>query len=492
MGFLSDFTGYKYQDFSRKEFNVGIPRTASSTIQDATQKLSRVPRNELERLYMQDAQTFKMVNSYKQLLLQAGYRIVSDNKTNQKQYDEFFKEMGKIGMHYKLEQLMDRIIHDSILYGHAYIERVYDETGSRIVDLKPIDAKLMDYVRDMKYVILTDLEQNPLGYVMYVGYYTDAISDQYPQGSRVIPGYIFLRPERIANIVLSPFGNGFEGLGLVEPAYNQITRKMKIEEAASNAVFNAADSLIYATVGDPTIKPSNQLMNATLETLKKWTTNRRAVFAYPTNVGTLPVEQSPQVQELLHYLRQDQAAAAGFSLSMAIGGGESNNKSTMNTERRDFNTKLNAVARTIADQFSSKILNVLCKVNGYGSEAVMKWNNVSVDDRSEAVTQLDILAKDGAITTRELRNFVKNVYDLESDDEEWEEAQKSIMAQTEVLNEMPNQTPDSPLDIGEDAEVAPKKADSKGGKAGKSSTSHPLQVKKNIAKSKDSYEDVRQ
>jgi len=476
MGFLTNFTSMQYADFAKKATEVGVPRTSSSTIQDATQTLARVPRAELERLYIQDAQAFKIINTYKQLLLQAGYRIVSDNKTNQKQYDTFFENLGRIGLHYKLEPLIERIVHDCVLYGHAYVERVYDERGRYLLDLKPIDAKLMDYVRDMKYVIMTDLGQNPLGYTMYTGYYTDAISDMYPQGSRVIPGYIFLRPERIAHFILNPFGNGFEGIGLVEPAYNQITRKMNIEKTASNAIFNAADSLIYAIVGDANRSPSVQLMNSTLTTLKNWTTNRRAVYPYPTTVGTLPVEQSAQVQELLKYLRTDQAAAGGMSLSMAIGTGESNNKSTMNTERRDFNVKANAVWRSIANQFTSKILDVLYEVNKYGSKAIMKVNNVSIDDRSDMIPMLKTLSDMGSITPREARNYAKNVFDLETDDEEWEMSYRAQQAQTEMLPEMPNQSKDSPLNDKEEVS--------------KPNGNNPLQVKKNISKSKDSYEET--
>lgn len=473
MGFLSEYTNYRYADFAKKIEEIGIPRTASSTIEDATKTLSRVPKNALETLYMQDAQTFKIVNSYKQLLLQAGYRIVAENKTNQKQYDTFFENMGQIGMHYKLDQLMERIIHDAVLYGHAYVERVYDQTGTKILDLKPVDAKLMDYVRDMKYVIMTDYEQNPLGYTMYVGYYSDAIGDTYPRNARVIPGYIFLRPERIANFILSPFGNGFEGLGLIEPAYKQITRKIAIEEAASNAIFNAADSLKYAIVGDATTKPSQTLMVNTMEALKKWTTNKRAVFSYPTTVGTLANEQSPQVTEMLKYLRTDQAAAAGMSLSMAIGTGESNNKSTMNTERKDFNTKLNAVANTLAEQFNHKILDVLMDVNGYGSQAFCKWNTISIEDRTEFVAELKTLYDMGSITPEEARNYAKNVLDLETDDEAYKLYKEF---QSQHLPDMPNQTPGKPY---ENSQKTP-------------NSNNPVATKKAIGKSKDNYEEKRE
>ena len=204
MGFFGEFTGYKYASFEDKAKQIGVPRTASSTIGDATQKRSRVARKDLELLYIQDAQTFKLINSYKQLLLQAGYRIVSDNKGNQKKYDEFFKEIGGVGLHYKLQQLLERVIHDLALYGHAYVERIFDKGMNAMLDLKPIDAKLMDYVRDRNDRIMVDDGQNPLGYIMNVGYYSDGVTDTAPEGSKIDQGVIFLKPERIAHFILSP------------------------------------------------------------------------------------------------------------------------------------------------------------------------------------------------------------------------------------------------------------------------------------------------
>ncbi len=475
-GFFQEFTGYRYADFSSKIDSVGVPKTASSTSSDSENYGTRVGRKYLENLFLTDAQVSKTINTYKKLLLQAGYRIVAEKKTEQKQYDEFFKEMGKVGMRYKLEQLLGKIIFDLSLYGMAYVERVYDTSGRYIVDLKPIDAKLMDYVRNTHNTIMTDREQNPLGYTMDCGYYSDGIGDIPPRGSKVTSGHIFLEPKRIACFILDPYGNGFEGMGKIEPAYKQITRKQKIEEAASNAIYNAADSLMYAIVGDNLRKPSEQLMNATLKTLQNWTTNRRAVFANPTQVGSMKVEQSPQVQELLKYLRNDQAIAAGMSLGLATGSGD-NNKSTQNTERKDFNTQLNAMAREIATQFTSKILDELYEVNKYSCKAAMVWNNVSVDDRTDMVGILKTLFDMQAISSKEARLYAKNVLDLETDDEEWEE----FIKHTERLPEMPNVSEDAPLAKKEKKEVLNSK-----------DTKNEIAVKKNIKKSKDNYEEVRE
>jgi len=455
MGFFENYIGYNTANFVTNIEEVGKPTTASSTIQDVSDRNSRVQRKELERLFITDAQTFKIVTAYKQLLLQAGYKISAINKTSQKQYDDFFNELGKIGMGYKLEQLLGRIIHDCVLYGYSYVERVYDITGARIVDLKPIDAKLMDYARDSNGLIVTDRLQRPVGFTMNVGYYSNTKGDPLPAGVKLNSGQIFLDKKRIACFIINPYSNGFEGVGMIEPAYTQITRKIKVEDAASNSIYNSADSLIYAIVGDANRSASAPLMTSTLDTLKKWTTNRRAVFPYPTQVNAMDVAQSPQVNEILKYLRQEQATAGGMSLSMAVGSGESNNKSTMNTERRDFNTRLNALADEISTQFNSQILDYLYDINNYGSKAKLIWNEISVEDRSGMIAYLKTLYDIKAISPEEIRKYARDVMFLETDDNAWKKF---------FEDKSPESTPKS----------------------------NPLLAEKNIQNSKDNYEEVRQ
>ncbi len=455
MGFFENYIGYNTANFVTNIEEVGKPTTASSTIQDVSDRNSRVPRKELERLFITDAQTFKIVTAYKQLLLQAGYKISAINKTSQKQYDDFFNELGKIGMGYKLEQLLGRIIHDCVLYGYSYVERVYDVTGTRIVDLKPIDAKLMDYAKDSNGLIVTDRLQRPVGFTMNVGYYSNTKGDPLPAGVKLNSGQIFLDKKRIACFIINPYSNGFEGVGMIEPAYTQITRKIKVEDAASNSIYNSADSLIYAIVGDANRSASAPLMTSTLDTLKKWTTNRRAVFPYPTQVNAMDVAQSPQVNEILKYLRQEQATAGGMSLSMAVGSGESNNKSTMNTERRDFNTRLNALADEISTQFNSQILDYLYDINNYGSKAKLIWNEISVEDRSGMIAYLKTLYDIKAISPEEIRKYARDVMFLETDDNAWKKF---------FEDKSPENTPKS----------------------------NPLLAEKNIQNSKDNYEEIRQ
>lgn len=416
MGFFSDFTGFKHASFARQEINIGSPKTAATAQSDGTDAYKRVERTKLEEAYLQDPQTFNTINTYKQLLLQSGYKIIADNKTNQKQYDQFFENIGQIGMKMKLEQLMDRIIHDACLYGYAYVERIFDTNTGRMVDLKPVDAKLMDYARNEKNIIMTDQNQNPIGYTMKVGYGVKAYSDVLPKGIKINNDQIFVRAERIACFILFPYGNGFESLGIVEPAYRAIERKLKIETAVANTIYNSAASHMYAIVGDAQRGASKQLMTSTLDALQNFSYNRFGVFQYPTQLATLPVEHSPQAAEFLKYLRTEESAASGFALGFTVGTGEAVNRSTLGTQKEMLDVRMDSISFSIAEQFTSKILDVLYEVNEYGSPAKMIWNEISTEDKMDKAKILMDAIDKGALAPIEARKYILQSNDIEGDD----------------------------------------------------------------------------
>jgi hypothetical protein len=413
MSFMSNFVGgeFKHASFANNTLAMGSPKTAATSQSDGIDAYERIPRKHLEQLYLIDPQTFNTINTYKQLLLQAGYKITAENKTNQKQYDDFFKNIGKIGMRMKLEQLTDRIIHDESLYGYAYVERVFDTSG-KIVDLKPVDAKLMDYARDQNNMILVDETQNPVGYTMEVGYAVKAYTDSPPKGIKMNNTQIFLREERIACFILFPYGNGFESMGIVEPAFRAIDRKLKIETAVANTIHNTAAYPVYAIVGDQQRGASKQVMDNTLTALQNFSSNRFGVFPYPTTLNTLQVEHSPQAEEFLRYLRTEQSSASGLALGFSAGTGEAVNRSTLGTQKEMLDVRMDSLSYATAEQFTTKILDYLYEFNGYGSRAKMTWNDISTEDKEIKSKILFEGIVNKAIAPEEIRDYLLTSNDI--------------------------------------------------------------------------------
>jgi hypothetical protein len=405
--------------------DVASPKTPAVS-EDDISVYERVSRQSLEEIYLTDPQTFNTINKSKQLIMQAGYNIRVDKKGSQSKYDDFFKNMGNIGMKTNLSQLLSNIYHDKFLYGVSYIERVYDTRQEVIVDLKMIDPKLMDFARDNEGIIVVDRNQNPVGFTMDIGRKTNYRGDIIPidgLSSKVSldPNHIFFLAFRIAYFRMFTYGNRFDAVGVVEPAIKDINRKHKIEDATANSIHNAASYPIVGYVGDANRSASQSLMNNTLDAMKNLSHSRYMVFQYPTKLETLEVKQSEQVNEALRYFRANQSAASGMALGFSIGTGEAINRSTLSTQQEMLDISLDSEAKNTAEEFNVQILDELNRVNGYGSSAKLIWGNVASEDKNDKASRLFDAVSSGVLAPGEIRDYILMSEDIVRDDKLYNE-----------------------------------------------------------------------
>jgi len=431
MGFLSNFTQGRASFASS---DVGVPKSVAVSETDQLQDSLRAPRDELENIYLTDPQAFNTVNKSKQLIMQAGYKIESEKKGIQSKYDDFFANMGNIGMKTNLHQMLSYIHHDKLLFGAAYVERIYDREVTEILDLKMIDPKLMDFARDAEGIIVVDKNQNPVGYVMNVGRrYDTYLGDDIP-GSVVLKGTdIFLLAFRIAHFRMFPYGNRFESVGIIEPAFKDIIRKHKIEDATANSIHNTAAYPIVAYVGDNQRAASQKVMDSTLGAMKNLSHSRYMVFQHPTKLETLEVKHSEQLDDVLRYFRGNQSAASGMALGFSIGTGEAINRSTLSTQQRMLDVSLDSEAKATAEEFKVMILDELNRVNNYGSEANLIWGNVAAEEKTEKINRLMNAVGNFVIAPEEARPYVLISEGIEPN----ESAFKKYTDSTKVKEEKP-------------------------------------------------------
>ena len=413
MGHLTSFTN-RYANFASDK--TGAPRTLAVSEEDQVQNSLRVPRMELENIYLTDPQAFNTINKSKQLIMSAGYEIRAQKKGVQSKYDEFFNNIGKIGMRTNTTQLLSYIHHDKFLYGNAYVERIYDTEQTEILDLKMIDPKLMDYARDASDIIVVDRFQNPVGYTMDVGRtgsrtFGDNIpksTEQSPiKGSVVLKGtQIFLLAFRVAHFRMFTFGNRFEAVGIIEPAFKDIIRKHKIEDATANSIHNTAAYPIVGYVGDSQRAASQPLMDSTLAAMKNLSHSRYMVFQHPTKLETLEVKHSEQVSEALKYFRGNEASASGMALGFSIGDGEAINRSTLSTQQRMLDVSLESEAKATAQEFKVLILDEINRVNNYGSEAELIWGNIAAEEKNDKTGRLMDAVGNAVIAPEEARPYI--------------------------------------------------------------------------------------
>lgn len=432
MGFLSNFA---YGEANFASTSIGVPKSLAVSEQDQIQDAKRIEKAALENIYLTDPQSFNTVNKSKQLIMQAGFKIESTKKGIQGKYDEFFENMGTIGMRTNLPQMLSYIYHDKFLYGVAYVERIYDREQTEIVDLKMIDPKLMDYARDAEDVIVVDAMQNPVGYTMNIGRRQDIhLGDEIPvsteqspvMGQVVLKGtQIFLLAFRIAHFRMFTFGNRFEAVGIIEPAYQDIIRKHKIEEATANSIHNTAAYPIIGYVGDNQRAASQTLMNSTLDALQNLSHSRYMVFQHPTKVETLEVKHSEQVNEALRYFRGNQSAASGMALGFSVGTGETVNRSTLSTQQRMLDISLDSQAKETAEEFNVMILDELNRVNRYGSKAKIIWGNVAAEEKNEKISRLMDAVNSAVIAPEEARPYVLISENIKADETAYKKYKES-------------------------------------------------------------------
>lgn len=428
MGFLDNFNN-NVAVFSSAE--VASPKTVAVSDKDQAQNSKRVDRSKLEDIYLTDPQSFNTINKSKQLIMQAGYEIRAEKKGVQSKYNEFFDDIGNIGMQMNLSQLFSYIYHDKFLYGCAYVERIYDTTGSTILDLKMIDPKLMDFARDKDGIIVVDKNQNPVGYTMDIGSAARGKGDKIPRhgisSNIMLEGtQMFLLSFRIAYFRMFTYSNRFEAVGIIEPAIKDIDRKHKIETATVNSIYNTAAYPIIAYVGDNQRAASQTLMNSTLDAMQNLSHSRYMVFQHPTKIETLEVKHSEQVENTLRYFRANQSAASGMALGFSIGTGEAINRSTLSTQQKMLDISLDSEARNTAEEFNVQILDVLHKVNGYASKAKVIWGDVAAEDKSDKVKRLLDSVNAGVISPEEARTYILKSEDILEDEESFKKHNKSL------------------------------------------------------------------
>src|SRR3990167_4204317 len=169
---LAEGFGYGVSKNLVSGLSEGRRRTSisSKSSKIAQKLLRRVLPQELENSYYADPITFNSVNKSVQMIMSAGYKFDLD-ESDKKNFNEFIENLGQVGEDYTIDELIEFIFWSEIIFGYSWIENVYNEDMTDIVDLTRIDPKQMDYARDSEGNVLLDSVQKPIGYIQTIGNY---------------------------------------------------------------------------------------------------------------------------------------------------------------------------------------------------------------------------------------------------------------------------------------------------------------------------------
>lgn len=418
MGILKDFFG----DVSSKSVILSLDSKNEIPAQisiKATPETEDLPTDmaELERAYKRDPIAFNSVNKAVQMIMASGYEIIANSEEAKKYFISFFNNIGNVGEDITFDEVLEAIFKYQMIYGNAFVEIVFNKKMDRIVDLVLVDPKRMDYAKDASSKIALDKYGKPVGYTLKLPYGVtakgDAIPEEFKNKVSLGSDQIFMLPQRICHFKLYTVGDRFYGVGLIEPAYKSIIRKMNIEEAQTNSIYSRGTYPVIATVGDEQHEPGPADIQSALDILTKLKHDRYISKPYWVKVDPLEVKQSDIVDTTLNYLRMNETSSLGIPMAFASGEGEKTNRATLNNQQKMMEFTLNDIVSKTLSTIRKYILKRISYYNGISEIPKIKWGDIGAEEINEKANRLVEYTKIGILTPEEIKEYVKKLEDLE-------------------------------------------------------------------------------
>jgi ribulose bisphosphate carboxylase small subunit len=435
MGLFSQMLGYRELNLASN--SVGSGRALSTGL--APKESDRIKGELLEEDYRYDTVTFNIINKQLEMIMQAGFEIKTKRAMNQKFYDDFFESIGDIGEEITKDELVEYILQDMLMYGNSYVELIfeYGDITKRIVDLKMIPSKRMDYIKKSDGSVATDIYGKPIGYLMKFSnmYNVDNLGDKVPKQYEGIAiknaNEIFFLRERIAHFKLHTYGDRNYGIGLIEPAHTSTYRKLLIEEARTNEIYTRGANTIVASVGDIDHEPTPENLNDVLANISNWKHDRYFSFPYWVKLENQAIEQNDAVDKTLEYLRINQAASAGMPMAFATGAGEATNRATLNNQQDILELSLEHVVNKFCSAFNKYILRRIAETNKIKDIAEIKFGEIITEEKNNKSKRLVEAIQNKIIAPEEAREYFIKAEDLIKNDS----AYKKFLEESKKANE---------------------------------------------------------
>lgn len=377
--------------------------------------ISRVPYGELELAYVCDPIIFNGINKIVQTIMSAHYEIKAKDPKVQKYFDEFVAQLGSTGSGYTWDELLTATYKHECIYGWAWIENIYDKKTKDIIDWESIDPKRFDYAKNAQRKIAMDRMGKPLGYVQTLPMMEGIeIPPQNPPPQVSLESnQIFIEPKDISPIKLYCLGDGFYPIGLIEPCYKSVLRKLNINEAIANSYWRHGFPTVWAQVGDQSHEPTPTQIKSVLDSLKDLNSRKEIATPYYYKLNMLESKESVSLNQQLNIFIDDEIAAMGVPKPFATGTGEETNRSTLGSMSDLFQLTMKDIINNTCQQIRRSLFAPLCKQEGFTEIPKLEWDVVGVGELDAKQERLLNYVKAGLIdVTPELKNYIKRLEKL--------------------------------------------------------------------------------
>ena len=381
--------------------------------QKTTPELKRVPKPELEASYVNEPNVFNAINKTCQLILAAWYKVVGDEKSV-KFFNEFFDLVGSRGGEMEWEELLSSVIKHQMVYGEAWNELIPAKRDpERIVDIQLLDPKKMDYALDGNNRIVLDSNSDPVGYVETLPpEYTANRRHEAPENVTLDYNQIFFPIDKVAHYKLYTIGDGFYGIGLIEPSYKTIIRKLNMEEALSNAVNRTGFPRLLVEIGDDRHEPTDEMIQRAVEKIRNL--NYMGVIGHPNwmKVTVLEAKSPEKLQEHLTYYIKQIVTGTGLPIAFATGVGGEINRSTLNRQEAVAKQTLKDIVRRTVRTIEKQIIEPVALSNGVNPVKII-WGEIAIEGLDGKARRLSSYANTGLLVPDDgIEETIRNLEDL--------------------------------------------------------------------------------
>jgi len=389
----------------------GVPLSVKTT-----PELVRVEKKYLEHMYIDNPVVFNSINKTVQLIMSAGHKVIAKTPKVQAFYDDFISNIGYRGGEKYWDELLEGMFKSQTIFGDCWTEKIFNTEGNKIVDLDAIDPKKMDYAKTGAQKISLDKFGNPIGYTQTIPFSSQVAKRiQPPKDSNILlmGSQIFIPPERIAHFKLYTVGDGFYGIGLIEPIYKISSSKIEMERALVNTAWRVLSPTPVAKVGDKDHEPSPNQVKNIFDKIKNMNYKYGFSFPYYNDIQFLEAKHPEKAKEQLTYWIDQEVTGMGLPRAISTGSGATTSRSIL--AKQIFVSKLtlkDIVTRTIRG-IESKIFRHVSKLEGFKEVPRIEWGELALEELDAKVNRIIGLKKQELITSDEnLENYLRKLENL--------------------------------------------------------------------------------
>jgi len=384
--------------------NMDIAEPLSSK---TTPDLERVGLEDLEKRYKDDPIIYNSINVRTQTIMAPGYHLIGD-KNDVATVIEFFNNIGASGGNLEWNEILTRIFQHQFMYGRAWTELIPNVENTELVDVDIIDPKKMDYLRDASNNIALDEYSNPVGYVENLGWSNSNGSRFYPPMPYTLQsGQIFFPPERVVQYIYNTMGDGFEGIGLIDPVYRASTRRDDAESAWANSpIF----PMLVSKIGNESHEPTKQHLQSALDELS--VSKKRSVFTYPywVELNMLQAKQPEKVIDQFKHYEEAEIAGLGLAKAFAKWEGGETNRDTLARQEFMLKISLKNTAFKTCKMIEKRIFGAMVDYGQIKKAPLMVWNEIALQELDSKAERIVKYLSSGALTPdTDLEDYIRKV-----------------------------------------------------------------------------------